>query len=73
MTTVYLLALILVCAIVLFLFKEMDERMKKLIFVVLAVAVIVWLLSVLGIWSPGQSIGGGGRRGAVVSRGVNVG
>jgi len=52
MPTLLLIALIVVVAIVFYLFPSIDQSFKKLIYVVLAVAVIVWLLGILGLWSP---------------------
>jgi len=51
MDTVVLIGVIVVLAILLWL-VPMDEIFKKIIYVVAIVCVIVWLLGVIGVWSP---------------------
>lgn len=63
MTTILLIGLIVVVALILWL-VPVDEFLKKLIYAILVVAVIVWLLGILGVWSPG-----GHRLGSVRSNG----
>jgi hypothetical protein len=48
---VLMIVLIVVCALLLWL-VPVDEFLKKLIYVILVVGVIICLLSALGVWSP---------------------